>query len=168
MEFALWGKGISQMGHWATISCGNMEWFLFIVSSWHYSDFIMSVMTSQITRVSIFYSTVCSGTDKKNHQSSTSLAFVRGIHRWPVNSLHKGPVMRKMFPFDDIMHKCDFFVISNWLSQLGCIHMSSIMQQLKSLWRSYAKLDQRICSSLVLAMVCCLFGAKPLPKPIKT
>ena len=28
--------------------------------------------------------------------------FVRGIHRWPVNSPHKGPVTRKMFPFDDI------------------------------------------------------------------
>ena len=32
-----------------------------------------------------------------------SLAFVRGIHRWSVNSLHKGPVTRKMFPFDDVI-----------------------------------------------------------------
>ena len=37
------------------------------------------------------------------HQSSASLAFVRGIHRWPVNSPHKGPVTRKMFPFDDVI-----------------------------------------------------------------
>ena len=29
--------------------------------------------------------------------------FVRGIHRWPVNSPHKGPVTRKMFPFDDVI-----------------------------------------------------------------
>ena len=36
----------------------------------------------------------------KKHQSSVSLAFVRGIHQWPVNSLHKGPVTRKMFPFE--------------------------------------------------------------------
>ena len=35
---------------------------------------------------------------KKKHQSSASLAFVRGIHRWPVNSPLKGPVKRKMFP----------------------------------------------------------------------
>ena len=43
---------------------------------------------------------------KKTHQSSASLAFVRGIHRWPVNSPHKWPVTRKMFPFDDvIMHR---------------------------------------------------------------
>ena len=40
---------------------------------------------------------------KKKNQSSASLAFVRGIHRWPVNSPHKGPVTRKMFPFDDVI-----------------------------------------------------------------
>ena len=34
-----------------------------------------------------------------------SLAFVRGIHRWPVNSPHKRPVTRKMFPFDDVIVK---------------------------------------------------------------
>ena len=38
----------------------------------------------------------------KNHQSSASVAFVRGIHRWPVNSPHKRPLTRKMFPFDDV------------------------------------------------------------------
>ena len=32
-----------------------------------------------------------------------SLAFVRGIHRWPVNSPGKGPVTRKMFPFDYVV-----------------------------------------------------------------
>ena len=69
----------------------------------HYSDVIMGVMTSQITSVTIVYSTVCWGADQRKHQSFASLAFVRGIHRWPVNSPHKGPVMRKMFPFDDII-----------------------------------------------------------------
>ena len=53
-----------------------------------------------------FYSIVCSGADQRKHQSSASLAFVRGIHRWPVNSPHKGPVMQKVFPFHGaIMHK---------------------------------------------------------------
>ena len=42
-------------------------------------------------------------TQIKKNQSSASLAFVRGIHRWPVNSPHKGPVTRKMFPFDDVI-----------------------------------------------------------------
>ena len=44
-----------------------------------------------------------SGTAHRKHQSSASLAFVRGIHRWPVNSQHKWPVTRKMFPFDDVI-----------------------------------------------------------------
>ena len=39
----------------------------------------------------------------KKNQSSASLAFVWGIHRWLVNSPHKGPVTRKMFPFDDVI-----------------------------------------------------------------
>ena len=43
---------------------------------------------------------------QRKHQSSASLAFVRWIHRWPVNSPHKGPVTRKMFPFDDVIMCC--------------------------------------------------------------
>ena len=62
-------------------------------------------MACQITGVSIVYSNVCSGADQRKHQSSASLAFVRGIHRWPVNSPQKGPVTRKMFPFDDVIMK---------------------------------------------------------------
>ena len=68
----------------------------------HYSDVTMSTMTSQITSLTIVYSTVYLGADKKN-QSSASLAFVRGIHRLPVNSPHKWPVTRKMFLFDDVI-----------------------------------------------------------------
>ena len=63
----------------------------------------MRAMASQITRIMIVYWTVYSGADQRKHQSSTSLAFVRGLHRSPVNSPHKGPVTRKMFPFDDVM-----------------------------------------------------------------
>ena len=63
----------------------------------HYSDIIMCAMVSQVTSVSIVCSTVCSGVDQRKHQSSASLAFVWGIHRWPVNSPHKGPVTRKCF-----------------------------------------------------------------------
>ena len=73
----------------------------------HYNDVIISAMASQITGVSIACSAVGSGTDQRKHQSSASLAFVRGSHRWPVNSPHKAPVTRKMLPFDDvILHNC--------------------------------------------------------------
>ena len=51
----------------------------------HNSDVIMGMMASQITSLVIVYSTVYSGANGRKHQSSASLAFVRGIHRWPVN-----------------------------------------------------------------------------------
>ena len=69
----------------------------------HYSDVIMSAMASQITDVLIVCLNVCSVADQRKHQSSMSLAFVRGIHWWQVNSPHKVPVTRKMFPFDDVI-----------------------------------------------------------------
>ena len=61
----------------------------------------MGAMASQITSLAIVYSNVYSGIDQRKHQSSASLAFVHEIHRSPVNSPHKWPVRRKMFPFDD-------------------------------------------------------------------
>ena len=63
----------------------------------HYSDVIMSAMASQITSLTIVYSTIYSGGDQRKYPSSVSLAFVRGIHRCPVNSPHTGPVTRKCF-----------------------------------------------------------------------
>ena len=63
----------------------------------------MDAMTSQITSLGIVYSIVYSGAYQRKHQGSVSLAFMREIHRWSVISLHKGPVMWKMFPFDDII-----------------------------------------------------------------
>ena len=69
----------------------------------HYSDVIMSAMASQITSLTIVCSTIYSGADQRKHQSSAPLAFVRGIHRGPVNSPHKWPITRKMFPFDDFI-----------------------------------------------------------------
>ena len=65
----------------------------------------MGAVASQHTSLTIAYSTVYSGADQRKHQSSARLAFVRGIHRWPVNSLHNGTVTRKMSPFDDVIMK---------------------------------------------------------------
>ena len=69
----------------------------------HYSDVIISAIVSQITSLKIVYSTIYSSADQRKLRSSASLAFVRGIHRWPVNFPHKGPVTRKMLPFDDVI-----------------------------------------------------------------
>ena len=69
----------------------------------HYTDVTMSPMASQITSLGNVYSTVYSGSDQRKHQSYPSLAFVRRIHRGPVNSPQKWPVTRKMFSFDDVI-----------------------------------------------------------------
>ena len=63
----------------------------------NYNDVIMSAIAFQITGVSIVSSIVCSCADQRRDQSCASLAFARGIHRWPVDFPHKGPVTRKMF-----------------------------------------------------------------------
>ena len=88
----------------------------------------MGKMASQITGVSIVYSTVCSGVDQRKHQSSASLAFVKGIRRWPVNYPHKAALTRKIFLFDDVImnrpravmemklnRECFGSFLSNWL-----------------------------------------------------
>ena len=67
----------------------------------------MSAMASEITSLTIVYSTVYSGVDQKKYRSSASLSFVRGIHRRPVNFPHKGSVTRKIFPFDDVIMDYD-------------------------------------------------------------
>ena len=72
-------------------------------SHYHYCDAIMGIVAFQITSLTIVYTTVYSDADQSKHQSCASLAFVWGIHRGPVNSPHKWPVTRKMFPFDDVI-----------------------------------------------------------------
>ena len=104
----------------------------------HYSDVTISAMAPQVTSLTIVYSTVYSGTDKRKHQSSASLAFVGGIHRWPVNSLHKRPVTRKMFPFDD--------VIMNWCN--SGVQVPDIIQMLfLNYWTFKIKIIHHIAKS---------------------
>ena len=84
----------------------------------------MSPMVSQITSLAIFYSTVFSGADQRKHQSSASLVFVRGIYRSPVNSPHKGPITRKMLPFNDV-------IITSGINHtsLNCLPLSTPSEQ---------------------------------------
>ena len=78
----------------------------------HYCDFIMDSMAYQITSLTFVCSNVYSDADQRKHQSSASLAFVWGIHRGPVNSPHKEPVTRKVFPFDDVIMRCVATIVS--------------------------------------------------------
>ena len=74
----------------------------------------MGAIASQFTSHAIVYSTVYSGENQRKHQSSASLALERGIHRELVNSPHKLPVTRKMFPFDDV-------IVLSWLDELSIL-----------------------------------------------
>ena len=77
---------------------GSYQFCLHSVSlQWRHNERLKSPASRLLTRSSI------QGADQRKHQSPVSLAFVRGIHRWPVNSPDKGPVTRKMFPFDDVI-----------------------------------------------------------------
>ena len=76
-----------------------------MVNITHYGEVILGMIASQITSLTIVYSTVYSDADQRKHQSSASLAFLWGIQRGPVNSSHKWPVMQKMFPFDDVIKR---------------------------------------------------------------
>ena len=73
----------------------------------HYNDITMGSVESQITSLTIVNSAVYWDADQTKHQSSASLAFVRGIYRGPVNSPHKWPVTQKMVPFDDVIMYSD-------------------------------------------------------------
>ena len=96
----------------------------------------MGAIESQITSLTIVYSMVISGADQRTHESSASLAFVRGIHRGPVNSPHKWPVRRKVFPFDDVImvrpflfHCC--FIISKFTVRWNDIQREVLVYRYK-------------------------------------
>ena len=98
----------------------------------HYSNVIMTTMAYQITSPTIVYSTVYSGADQRKHQSSASLAFVRGIHRWPVNSPHKGPVTRTNASIWWRHH--DVFRRYNIPRKIGTMKSTQIWRQ-NEMWR---------------------------------
>ena len=86
----------------------------------HYSNAVMTVMASQITSLTIVYACIYWGTGQRKHQSSASQAFVRGIHRWQMNSPQKEPVTRKMFSFDDVI----MYEMWNWFHWNHALNVS--------------------------------------------
>ena len=82
----------------------------------------MGTIASKITSLTSIYSTIYWDTDQRKQQSSASLVFVWGIHRGPVrgpvNSPHKWPVTRKMFPFDDVIMECCMLYYTDMCSSL--------------------------------------------------
>ena len=102
MPYCFWRSYVKFQGH-RRQGIANVDLMWAFPDCNHYGDVIMGEIASQITSPAIVYSTVYSDADQRKHQSPASLAFVRGIHRGPVNSPHKWPVTRKMFQFDDVI-----------------------------------------------------------------
>ena len=138
-NFRIWRLPCLSRSHtswYLPISGGFTFLWLLFVGCCHYDDVIMSAIASQITSLTIVYSTVYPGADQSKHQSSASLAFVWGIHRRPVNSPHKWPVTRKMFPFDDvIMQKTHLKHKMGWVHQL--IQWTLIITQYQSIFHHF-------------------------------
>ena len=92
------------MSHWRLWKSSVFVYMIYQAkSNFHYIDVIMTTMASQITSLIVVYSTVYSDAGQRKHQSSALLPFVWGYSPGPVNFPHKGPVTRKMFPFDDVI-----------------------------------------------------------------
>ena len=102
----MWNKYFQCVIDWFVVVLFSSMYGGCVVWCFHYCDVIMGTVASQITSITIVYSIVYSAVDQRKHQSFASLAFVRGIRRGPVNSPHKWPVARKMFPFDDVITLC--------------------------------------------------------------
>ena len=122
---------------------------LFYSKCKHYNDVIMGAMAYQVTSLTIVYSIVYSGADQRKHQSSASLAFVWGIHRWPMNSPHKGSVTRKMLPFDDVIMYNQIYV--NFNSTLPYINPCDLFYNPKyrlslEIWNNNIYENTNICS----------------------
>ena len=75
-------RNVGNAFHTTNILCGPGDHIGPIMRTvGHYNDVIISVMASQTTSLTIVYSTVYSVADQRKHQSSATLAYVRGIHR---------------------------------------------------------------------------------------
>ena len=97
----------------------------------------MSAMASQITRLTIVYSTVYSGADQRKHQSSASLAFVKWIHR----------LETPKFPYDDV------------IVATGLIYIEDILVDTILTYQSVAEQPEAIdisesCAVCILPCVC--------------
>ena len=121
----------------------------------HYIDVIMTTMASQITCLTIVYSTVYTDADQRKHQSSSSLAFLWGIHRWIPRT--NGQLRGKCFH----------------LMTLSCCEGISPVTRTTASDGSFDVLfdlrlnkRQQIGSVMVQIMACRLLGTKSLSEPM--
>ena len=135
------------MGHY--LSPPKLTKFYDVTWQHHYNDVIMTTVTSQITSLTVVYSTVYSDADQRKHQSSASLAFVWGIHRDRWIPRTKG----------QLHGKCFHLMTSSWLGHNGLIMISIITwlcDILALVWHfgpAYVTFRPGLCDILALSCV---------------
>ena len=133
-----------------------------IIMDPHYNDVIMGAIASQITSLTIVYSTVYSDADQRKHQSSASLAFVRGIDR-AVNSPHKWPTTRKMFPFDDVIMGASVSIPASVVRSLADKHIPERCGILVSINRTVAWWRHQMETFSASLAICAITGHRWIP-----
>ena len=108
-------------------------------STYHYNDVIMTTMSSQITSLTVVYSTVYSDADQRKHQSSGSLAFVRGIHRYRWIPRTKG----------QLRGKCFHLIASSWCRRSAIRDIDGLVQER----RNSSALAMGLCLSYTNASI---------------
>ena len=124
------------------VACQISEWYCrFNHNSWFYyildetsdyGDVIISAMASQITSRTIICSIIYSGVDQRKHQSSESLAFVRGIHvavtgEFPTQRASNAENVSIWWRHHTIWSSCHNWVSACWLLMTLCIYFMSNM-----------------------------------------
>ena len=122
----------------------------------------MTTMASQITSLMVVYSTVYSDADQRETSKLRATGLCVGNSPGPVNSPPKGPVTRKMFPFDDVIMK--YFGICRL--EGAAISLMGGFNWNQTFFIPLRPVDVYMCqltgSVLVQVMACCLFPVKPL------
>ena len=133
-------------------------------SQYSYDGVTMSGMASQITSLTIVYSTVYPGADQRKYQSPASLAIVRGIHRGPVNSPHKWPATRKLFPFDDVI--MSYACRQSSLTPYG-VYICKRSYEPKTPFTNYRQISNISRTKSEILNVSCLVSRLSLSNPLK-
>ena len=97
---------------------------------YHSREFLLTTMASQIICNPNLISTAFSANNIENIKASNNWPFMRGIHRWPLDSSHKRPVTRKAFPY------CNF-IMHNELSSAVTVVLNGVSPKYISVISGY-------------------------------
>ena len=109
---SIWWRHHAQISFWGTRTSNELRWYMIGYQIGHYSGVIMSAMARLYAEPSV------------QAHIKENIKAPRHWPLWPVDSPHKGPATRKMFPLDDVVMvntRCPFdwhvlTLIPAWIS----------------------------------------------------